>query len=176
MTFLWLWGPGESDHPVLKTLKTNPANPPFLALIRETESQSLASAVVPQQPQLGETFFQGHTEMNPTDFTFPPGPVKNPKFPKLCQSLSVTRKRTHFVLFSELFVQPLKWDRGRSLSNPRDAHGLFRLLLSAPDPWSCRIWAQPHTQLLRERGEKASHRARNSYLETQLRRSQSPIY
>lgn len=33
-----LWGPGESDHPVLKTLKTNqanPPNPPFLVLIRE---------------------------------------------------------------------------------------------------------------------------------------------
>lgn len=148
LTFL-LWGPGEPDHPVLKTLKTNPANPPFLALIREPESQSLASdRRATATPARWDVFPRTYWDES---YWFHL-PAWNPKFPKLCQSLSVTHKCTHFVFFSELFVQPLKWDRGRILSNPWDAHGLFRLLLSAPDLWSCGIWAQPHTQLQRGGG------------------------
>lgn len=170
-----LWGPGKSDHSVLKTLKTKPANPSFLVLIRKSQSQasdSCATAI----PACWDIF--PSTYMNPTNFIFLPGSMDNPKFPKLCQSLSAY---THSVFFSELFVQPLKQNRGRMLSNPRDAHRLLWLLLSALDLWRCWVWAQPHTQLQRREGGKASHRARNlwnfnSYLETQLRRSQSPIY
>lgn len=58
--------------------------------------------------------------MNPTDSIFLPGPMYNPKFPKLCQSLSATCKHTHLVFFSELFVQPLRQKRGRILSHPWD--------------------------------------------------------
>lgn len=58
--------------------------------------------------------------MNPTDSIFLPGPMYNPKFPKLCQSLSATCKHTHLVFFSELFVQPLRQKQGRILSHPWD--------------------------------------------------------